>query len=246
MDWIAELIPFLIALIFLLLSRGSKKKQPGQRQPLASSPSASPNTPAEGFTSFESLVQQIRVAAEQAQQQAVEQQRAAEAARAQPVPQRRRVEKQGRRRQAERFTPLQRPQGHLIHDPSHLARPLGLDEEFHAIAAESIEAPVQEPVRPEGAFEFHEVGAFTHRQHGFGPDNPLAEPLFTTGVVPEHGLRSHQAHTAADPHGLTQGANAYSAGPSIREQLQRPEALRAAFIAKEVLGSPRSRRRLGP
>ncbi len=107
--------------------------------------------------------------------------------------------------------------------------------------------PVTLPAR-QAEHEFHSLGRFEHDAHGFGRENPASEevfeqrPAFTTrgtterirrDALSEVDLTTPLEVVAVDP----------SARPDLARQLRDPQRAREAFVLKEILGPPRSRRR---
>jgi hypothetical protein len=101
--------------------------------------------------------------------------------------------------------------------------------------------PVREP-------EFRGLGAFEHEEHGFGRSNPLSEEVFerqpafqnrgATDRIEQKPLKQVDLTTPIEVKKV--------AGPTLRrttaDVLRDPARAREAFIMKEVLDPPRSRR----
>ena len=93
--------------------------------------------------------------------------------------------------------------------------------------------------------EFHALGAFDHEEHGFGPSSPFSEEAFehlARGTdVTEHA----PGHLLDDAHGLfgAEGLPTPARHPLV-ERLRHPDAVRDAFALREILDTPRARRRL--
>lgn len=109
---------------------------------------------------------------------------------------------------------------------------------------EGLRAPERPVNRPS---EFHEIGAFEHEEHGFGLSNPISEELFeqraafdeqaATDRIKQKPLESVDLSTPIEVKKV-----ATSSKTSAAEYLRSRKRAREAFILKEVLDPPRSRR----
>lgn len=112
--------------------------------------------------------------------------------------------------------------------------------------------PLPEAPRPVVARqigEFHSLGEFEHEAHGFGRENPLSEEVFeqrpafqthgTTERIRRKGLGDVDLSTPLEVKTLTT-----SSRPNFTRLLRTPKRAREAFVLREILDAPRSRRRL--
>lgn len=88
-----------------------------------------------------------------------------------------------------------------------------------------------------------ETAGYGHERHGFGAQNPLAEPAFE--AARDAGRQpANPARQGYDPHGL-RPAPAPAASSSIAQRLASPAALRDAFVIQTVLARRPALRRSG-
>ncbi|MEM1042576.1 MAG: hypothetical protein AAGI91_08105 [Bacteroidota bacterium] len=102
--------------------------------------------------------------------------------------------------------------------------------------------------------EFREVGEFEHEAHGFGRENPLSEEVFErrpafqtrTQARPERVAPKRIPQKPLGDVDLSTPLEVKTEGDASRRDLARrlrqPGSARDAFVLKEILDAPRSRR----
>ncbi len=125
-----------------------------------------------------------------------------------------------------------------LSEPAPPPRPLPKDPE--PVVAKPVAA------KPDG--EFRSLGEFKHEAHGFGPENPLSEEVFEQR--PRFAARAATERIKQKPLGdvdlttpLEVATAAGSSSSDLSRLLRDPERAREAFVLKEILDAPRSRRR---
>lgn len=116
---------------------------------------------------------------------------------------------------------------------------------------QTVERPLEAPS------EFHEVGEFEHDEHGFGRSNPISEEVFEerpafremrdtnrltqgTDRIKQKPLKSVDLTTPIEVNRSLGTESTETTANALRD----PKRAREAFIMKEVLGPPRSKRPL--
>jgi hypothetical protein len=222
MDWLENLLPFILLFIYFLSRLGRQRNEqarPGTPdRPAAPSPpqAAPPRAP----TPFEELIRQIQLAAEEAKQAQAPPASAPSSRGASPPSGQAAPTRRGARTQA--FAP---PPG-----------------EFAPPAPRAL-VPVPAPPSRPGTPEFHEPGGFEHDRHGFTLESPFSEEAFEElargADVSEHA----PGHLDYDPHRLARPLETPTRPHPLIARLRRPGAARDAFALREILDAPRSRRR---
>lgn len=103
------------------------------------------------------------------------------------------------------------------------------------------------PARSADTSEFHGLGGFDHETHGFGAVNPFSEESFEMQAPSPPPPAHERGHLDYSPHS-TLGDVAEVSGRGRKRhplvaRLRTADGLRNAFIMKEILDRPVSRRR---
>ncbi len=96
--------------------------------------------------------------------------------------------------------------------------------------------------------EFRALGEFEHEAHGFGRENPLSEEVFEQRpAFSTRGSTDRIRRDALEEIDLTTPlevkAPTDSSSSGLAHRLRDRQSARDAFVLKEILGPPRSRRR---
>lgn len=115
------------------------------------------------------------------------------------------------------------------------------------------EQPEPEPshfVVSEPQDEFRSLGEFEHEAHGFGRENPISEEVFeqrpafqtrgSTTRIRQKSLGEVDLTTPLEVKTPTDAAD--SSRSDLARRLRDPERARDAFVLKEILDAPRSKR----